>query len=49
MRRWLGMAVVVCVVVLALLAGFGEFTAASTGSYLPPPSFLAVRPQAGSR
>ena len=47
MRRWLGMAVVVCVVVLALLAGFGEFTAASTGSYLPPPSLTPSVPRLG--
>ena len=44
MRRWLGFATLVCVIILALPAGVGEFTAASSGSYLPPPSF---RPSPG--
>jgi len=44
MSKWLGLAAAVCVIVLAVLAGVGEFSASGSGGSLPPPSF---RPSPG--
>jgi hypothetical protein len=44
MRKWFGFAVVVCVFVVVLLAGVGEFSASGSGGLLPSPSF---RPSPG--
>jgi hypothetical protein len=44
MRKWLGLAAVVCLIGLAVLAGVGEFSASGSDGSLPPPSF---RPSAG--
>lgn len=44
MRKWSGFAAVVCGIVLALLAGVGEFSASGSGGSLPSPSF---RPSPG--
>jgi len=44
MRKRFGFAAMVCVSLLALLAGVGEFSASGGGSSVPPPSF---RPSPG--